>query len=432
MRSLLKVFVCIPAVFAASGYAQSYSTSGDARLAVYLHEALDRNPSIKEAFDRYQAALQKLPQASALPEPMINFTNYVRSPETRVGPQTLAVSVSQQLPWFGKLSDREKVAAKEAAALAEMYETQQDEIIRQVKIAYYTLAYMDQAIGITEQDRDLLQHYETLAQARYAQGVGLQQSAVKLQADITRSLSRLEELRMRRVDAEAVLNELMDRPQQTPIETIPAVSVPDIQIDLPGLYESGRQNRPELRLALLQIERDEGRIHLAERGRLPDFTVGVGYVNVDKRSDPAGILNPPSQNGKNIFSFSFGVAVPIRDRKYDAAVLEATEAVAGSREGFRGIQNAMEAAIRSTGFRISTLSQQIHLFEHTLLPQAEQVLNSSEAAYTTGTLGVLDLLDSQRVLLEVRLGLAQLSTDYMKAMAEMERAVGAPFPEGKK
>ena len=54
---------------------------------------------------------------------------------------------------------------------------------------------------------------------------------------------------------------------------------------------------------------------------------------------------------------------------------------------------------------------------------------SAEAAYSTGQLGVLDLLDSERVLLEVRLGLAQLNTDYFKALAEMERAVGTAFPE---
>ena len=42
---------------------------------------------------------------------------------------------------------------------------------------------------------------------------------------------------------------------------------------------------------------------------------------------------------------------------------------------------------------------------------------------------MLDLLDGERVLLDVQLGLAQLDSDYMKSLAEMERAIGAPFPE---
>jgi outer membrane protein TolC len=68
------------------------------------------------------------------------------------------------------------------------------------------------------------------------------------------------------------------------------------------------------------------------------------------------------------------------------------------------------------------------LFERTLLPQAQQALRSTEAAYSAGTLGVLDLLDSERVLLEVKLGLERLAHEYMKALAEMERTIGEPFP----
>ena len=91
--------------------------------------------------------------------------------------------------------------------------------------------------------------------------------------------------------------------------------------------------------------------------------------------------------------------------------------------------NSVEASIRAIGFRIETLEEQISLFENTLLPQARQALRSTEAAYSTGTLEVLDLLDSERVLLNVRLTLAQFESDYMKALAEMERAAGSPFPE---
>ncbi len=69
------------------------------------------------------------------------------------------------------------------------------------------------------------------------------------------------------------------------------------------------------------------------------------------------------------------------------------------------------------------------LFNTTLIPQSQQSLQSAEAAYSTGSLGVLDLLDSERVLLEVRLGLAQLTSDYMKSLADMEWATGSSFPE---
>ena len=82
--------------------------------------------------------------------------------------------------------------------------------------------------------------------------------------------------------------------------------------------------------------------------------------------------------------------------------------------------------MRSTLSRMRSTERQLALFEDALLPQTEQALYSTEAAYSTGTAGVIDLLDGERKLLDVRLGLARLETDYMKALADLERAVGSP------
>jgi outer membrane protein TolC len=409
--------------------AQTYANFGDARLKDLAEQALENNPGIRRAFGEYEAALQRIPQLTSLPDPMVGVTQYVRSPETRVGPQNTMLSISQRFPWFGKLSDRGKVAAKEAAALEQMYEAKRAEIVRQVKLAYFDLAYIDRAIRITEEDLSLLRHFETLAQARYSQGVGLQQAVVKLQAEITRDLNRLEVFRRQRTDAEAALNTLLDQPPETPIAQVLLPAAPTVAIDWQKLYTTGRESRPEVKAAFYQIEKNEKGIQLARREYWPDVTVSAGYVNVDGRQDPAGRMSPPPDNGKDVYNFSVGVNLPIFRRKYDAGVLEASERFQAAREGYRDLINSVEVSVRAVGFRIETIRTQIDLFENALLPQADQALRSSEAAYSSGTLGVLDLLDSERVLLEVRLGLAQLRSDYLKSLAEMERAIGSAFPE---
>jgi outer membrane protein, heavy metal efflux system len=410
--------------------ADGFSSNGDPVLDGYLRLALDRNPGLGRALALYRAALQRLPQVSALPDPMLAFTNYLRTPETRVGSQTNAITLSQQFPWFGTLGVREQVAAKEAAGYRQRFEAARDQVARQVKIAYYSLAFLDMALDINEEERLLLDHYEKLAEARYQQGAGLQQAVVKLQVEITRVQNRLEELKSGRVDAEASLNALLNRPAETPVAAVKLPSVPAATIDYTELYRVGRRNRPEVLASLLEIERDEKRIDLARKDYWPSFTVGGTFVNVDSRPIVAGAM-PIDQNGKNVFSLNLGINLPVHRSKYDAEVAEATEAKIASTHGYRDAVNAVESSIRETGFHIGTLRNQMALFNTTLIPQAQQSLRSAEAAYSTGSLGVLDLLDSERVLLEVRLGLAQLTTDYMKSLADMERATGAPFPEVK-
>lgn len=435
------VILAVLAVIGSSGVAwgqgskpgprpDSFSSNADPGLNVLIVEALERNPGASQAFARYRASLQRLPQVSALPDPMLAFTNYLRTPETRVGSQTNGMTLSQQIPWFGTLSAREQVAAKEAAIAREQYEANKDQIVQQVKTAYYSLAFVDLALDINDEERLLLEHYEQLAESRYRQGIGLQQGVVKLQAEITRVQSRLQELRARRVDAETMINSLRNRPIGTPVPKVKLQPVPPSSIDYAQLYQTGRQNRPEILAALLGIERDEKRIELARKDYWPSFNVGASFVNVDARPlMPAAAAIP--QNGKNVFNVNVGINLPVHRSKYDAAVAEATEQKIASREGYRSTVNTVEASIREIGFRIETLRDQISLFNSTLLPQAQQSLQSAEAAYSTGGLGVLDLLDSERVLLDVRLGLAQYISNYMKSLADMERAIGSPFPEVK-
>ena len=418
-------------IIAGSAAAQTpnYATNGDPTLAALINEALRGNPRVRGAFHEYQAAQSRVPQAASLPNPTLSFTQHVRGPETRVGPQSSSVSLSQALPWFGMLSDRREIAAAESAIRSESYEEQRDEVVRQVKLAYYDLAYLDRALRITEEEEQLLLHYEALAQARYSQGFGQQQGVVKLQAEVTRVLSRRQQLLGQRTDFEAALNVLANRPVYTPIPPVEIGERPAADVDGELLHAAGLDERSEVRSGRLRIESGGHAVRLAQRRYQPDFTVGVAWGNVLGRRDDPGRANPPPDNGRDTYSLTFGASIPVFRSSYQAGVQEATARLSAAEEAYRDAVNRVAFAVRSTGFRITTIEGQLALFERALLPQAEQALRTTEEAYSGGVTGVLELLDSEEVLLDVRLGLARLQADYMKALADMERAIGSAFPE---
>ena len=156
--------------------------------------------------------------------------------------------------------------------------------------------------------------------------------------------------------------------------------------------------------------------------------VGAGLVNVGKRGDPAGMAAPPPDNGKNAWTVSVGVSLPIWRDKLKAAVRQAGEDMTAQQESRAKLVNDLELDVRDQVIRLQTLADQIRLFEDVLLPQAREAQRSTEAAYQTGQVGVLDLLDSERVLLDVRLMNERQRADYLVALAELERAIGTRFP----
>ncbi len=400
------------------------------RLRDYVKEALEKNPAVRETLARYQAALERVPQVTTLPDPVFSFGQAIRSVETRVGPQLNTFVLSQAFPWFGKLDLRGKVATQEALAMYQGYRATQREVIVQVKRAFYDLAYADRAMAITREEQSLLDHYEALAQTRYATGQGLQQAVIKIQSEITRVMNRLDLLGQQRTSLEARLNTLMDRPPQDPLPTTEPLATPQLNLapDLDSLYELGDENRQELKAAEERIQKSERAIDLAKTSYWPDFFVGVGLMNIGDRADPAGVMSPPPDNGKNALSVSAGINIPIWREKYDAGVREAAEGLLAERSGYANLRNEMEFSIRDQAVRIETFQEQIRLFGDVLIPQAEETLRATEAAYETGELGVLDLLDGERVLLGVRVVEARYESDLLNALANLERALGTEFP----
>ena len=159
-------------------------------LEEFVGEALRHHPGLQEAIARYRAGLQKTTQVTSLPDPNFKFTQFIRSVETRVGPQLNVFSLSQKFPWFGKLDRKGQVALREAAALYQMYRAEERQVIAEVKRTFYELAYIDRALEITREEESLLDHYERLSQARYSQGQGLQQAVIKVQAEISQVIDR--------------------------------------------------------------------------------------------------------------------------------------------------------------------------------------------------------------------------------------------------
>ena len=407
----------------------SYATHGDERLAALIGEALERNPGIREAVLDSQAARHRVRQATAWPDPTLSFTWNAEPPETRTGPQRGGIALSQNIPWFGQLADQGTVASKLADAGDAAVAMRRADVIRQVKWAYYELAYLDRAVALATREEEVLDLHESLARAHYAQGIGLQQAVVRLQAEITRALSNRDGFLQRRTEVEAALNELRDRSHHEGVAEARLGSLPAVQVDEDRLRQLARTGRPEVKAARLRIASDEGKLRLAQRERRPDLTLGAAWGAVSPRRDEAGRLTPPPDNGKDTASLTLGITLPLSPGRYRAGEREAAARLDSAKAAYRRTVNEAHAQVRTASVRLAMTGERIARFENVLLPQTEQAQRSAEAGYAAGTLGVLELLESEQALIDARLGLARLKSDYMQALADMERAVGTAFPE---
>ena len=401
-----------------------YAAASDLR--AYVTAAVESNPTVLESRARYEAARQRAPQVAAMPDPVVSFTQALRSVETRVGPQLNSVTLTQAFPWFGTLALRGRVALLEATALRHLHQAARRDVVARVKEVYYDLGYVDAELGLAREEQSLLEHYETLASARYATGQGLQQAVIRLQAEITRVIDRRHLLERRRATLAARLNTLLDRPAEEPVPPVTPLARPAVAVDRDELYRLGDGNRHELRAASAFVEGGERSVELARKSARPGFTASVGVTNVGRRDDAA--LLPLPDDGRNSVTVSLGVSLPLWGAKYRAGVAEASAELRAQTRRRAAARNTMEMEVQEAVVRLETLDRQIDLLDTVLIPQTEEALRATETAYETGELGVIELLDGERTVIDVRSMRARYLSDILVALTALERAIGTRVP----
>lgn len=129
--------------------------------------AFETNPRLKTARLNWEAMIERFPQATALDDPMFQFGYFIESIETRVGPQERQYSIVQKFPFPGKLNVKGKIVSKSVEIVRVRLEQVIREVITELKEAYYELLYLEKAVELTRQNKDLVEHLAKLATTDY-------------------------------------------------------------------------------------------------------------------------------------------------------------------------------------------------------------------------------------------------------------------------
>lgn len=397
---------------------------GKAVLSGLIQEALKQNPQIKAARNDWEAALKVVPQAKSLPDPMLSYSYFGQSIETRLGPQRNKFSLSQKFPFFGKLTLKGEIAKSAASIFEEHYNSVKEDIELRVKKAYFSLFWFDKALKINKEEKEVLRRLAKIAEKKYETGRGNQQDVLKAHLEISRVTDKTLLLEQGRRGIAAELNSLLNHSPDSPFGEAEEFKVPEIRFSLEELYAWAKEFRPELRKARHLIEKNERRLKLAKKNYLPDFKIMFDYIDVG-----AGTTTNPN-DGRNSWMASIGINIPIWQGRLRASEAEAAIKIEASQEGYKNIENETLSRVNELFFEAKTAAEEVNLYKYSLLPQAEQSLKASEVGYLAGKVDFLNLLDSERMLLQIKIGYFKSIADLGKSLAHLERVVGKDLTGG--
>jgi outer membrane protein TolC len=230
-------------------------------LNALIAEALEQNPEVKAMQRNFDMMRARVPQAKALPEPMLSYGylgNAAPIPpfDIQKGDSSSGrlMSITQGVPFPGKLALKGRMAGAEAEAEWWNYEQTRLNLIAEVKAAYFDLYYAAKAIETVTRNQELLAKFARIAEAGYAVGKGIQQDVLKVQVEISKLTDQLTVLEQRRQLAEARLNSLLFREPETPVGRPEEIRPRDYSYSLAELNQTALNNCPALKSQRLSLD----------------------------------------------------------------------------------------------------------------------------------------------------------------------------------
>jgi outer membrane protein, heavy metal efflux system len=410
----------------ASRVAPNASTTtlpADADLDTCVRFAMAHSPVLDAAYQRWRAALERVPQATALPDPRLGFGIVLDQVDENAERMGERYSISQMFPWFGKLALRGDMATEAARVEALRFEAARLQLVERVTRAWYEYAFLIQAADIARENRDLLSRLEAVARSRYRAGAAPLADVNRAQLELGRLDDRVRSLQDMLLPVAAELNIALGRPALAPL---PRPSAPSGQ-SLPALPQRddrawlavARERNPDLQASRHQFAREERSVELARKEYYPDITLGLEYAR-----DGAARMARMDGGGADMLVGVVSISVPLRRGRIAAGVREAEARLDGAMRELQARELDLEAAVSNALFNYRDSGRRLNLYGSTLLPTARQAMSTTEAAYRAGAAGFSDLVDAQRVLLEFELARERAAADRAGAVARIHALLG--------
>ena len=401
---------------------------GEQPVDVYIRHALAENRGIQAAQFHLLALRQRIPQETALDDPMVQNTIWPfpsNAPQySLMGYMPYELMITQQFPWFGTLKLRGQAAEQEAKAAFYELLAAQLEVVSRVKRAYYNVYFNQRAEAILAENKKLAEDFVTLAKERLKSGTTTLQDVLRAQNVVTDVESELVTTRQGLAGSKAALARQLHVSPEADLRALPELPVAQIPAQVEMLYRLAAAARPELQGRLAEVARDERQVELARKRYYPNIDAGLSYGLMTRENSPS-----PMADGRDNIGFVVGFNLPIYQKKLAAGVCEAeARAVADSRR-YDDLRDETYEEVKELYLEAKARREVLELFRTGYLPRAEDVLKLAANDYRVGNQDFVTLLGALKELLTVRLQVARLESELGRALASLERVVGVQLNE---
>jgi outer membrane protein TolC len=374
---------------------------------------LARNPTLAQMVAAWKAAQARYPQVTSLDDPVLGTTLAPAGLGTTGDASNgYRFDLSQKLPWCGKLALRGENVQAQARAAANDVDDIRLQLIESAKVAFFDYYLVARGIEVNEENLRLLREFRRNAETRYKTGLTPQQDVLQAEVEIGRQQKRSLTLERLRLVAVARINTLLNRDPDVSLPPPPKkIDVRNGLPEAPQLRSAALARRPDLRALTNRIQAEQAALALAYKEYCPDFDLMAAYD---------GFWVEPGLRPQ----LALRMNLPVRLARRDAAVWEAKAKIAERRAELDRQINQVNYEINQAYAEVNENKSAARLYEKSVVPAAELNVKSAQAAYQTGKIPFLTLVEAERDVIRLKDEYYEFVADYSRRLAALERVAG--------
>lgn len=377
-----------------------------------LREVLQRNASLESMRATYAAALERTPQVSAFDDPMLSYSSVPSSINSSDVDYAQKITLSQKVPWPGKLSLKGDIASSIASSASQDLDALRNLVAEAVKKAYYDYYYIFRAIEINDENLEVIKQFKSVAEVKYSTGTSSKQDALQAEVRLLHLKHKGIALKRALSVAQSKINSLLNI---SPDTNLPAperkLARPIPPADFRTYVEAAKENHPELKSIKAQIAAKELSVKLANKDFMPDFTLEAGYNSLWQEDDLRPVIG-------------IGINIPLQLEKRRAKKREETSLLSSLKAKHVSKVSEIEEEIKTSIDNINEAHHVVSLYRSKLLPASKENLAAARSEYEAGEGDYLRFLTAEESYLLARLEFERALSAYHQHRAHLARAVG--------
>ena len=376
-----------------------------------LERAFLANGELEAAWFEWAAALERVTIAAGWPNTNLapSFSYLLSGGGMKAWDRTtvsIGFDAMQNLSLPNKVRKAGEVAFADAAAAGRRFAQAKFRLQRAVLERFLDLCLIEEEVRIARELLVVAKLSSDTATGRVQAGGGGRE-LLRAQVESARIEDEVARLEARARAQRTVLNGMLARAAEAPLAIAPALPTPrPLAVDDAALIAAGVDENPELQALAFEVEGRADALELARLQYLPDFNPFFSFTGSVEQAVGVGVMLPTT--------------LPQIRAGVEAARAMLREAQAMSRQAQYDRRASYVAALVA----LRDSERQAAWFETTVLPAAEQALASTRPAFAAGSATLVELLDAQSSLLDVRRTLAMARIEREKRLAEIEELAG--------